>query len=121
MKTCNKCGVEKAFSEYNKNNSYSDGYDKTCRTCRKQRSRDLAYEREMEYAAGLYRRTMQLYPSSDNISLFHRNSVKGINNRFGGHLSDDAWSLGVVEVRHEDDDMFGENGFYPGRSWEEIC
>lgn len=35
MKTCNKCGKEKPKSEFPKNKTYKDGFNVTCKVCKR--------------------------------------------------------------------------------------
>lgn len=44
MKTCKRCGFEKSFSEFRKNERYKDGYTSWCNECHKQRNSELAKE-----------------------------------------------------------------------------
>ena len=41
MKTCNKCGEAKEFSEFYKSKISKDGYRSECKTCNKERERKL--------------------------------------------------------------------------------
>jgi len=41
-KTCSKCNVEKAVSEFGNNKNYKDGLAPTCRTCRSVHQKELA-------------------------------------------------------------------------------
>lgn len=53
MKTCNKCGETKEFSEFWKRKSNKDGHRPSCKTCEKERNRErkksplLQLEREV--------------------------------------------------------------------------
>lgn len=91
MKTCCTCKQEKRLASFNKCRTYDDGLARQCRDCSKLFAKKT---RERERAG--------ISPSRAR-----RGSV-GV-------------SVVLVAYQDDDDDMFGEDGFYPGRSWEELC
>jgi len=45
MKTCNKCGETKEFSEFHKANKLPDGYQYNCKSCKKSMAEDWYYNK----------------------------------------------------------------------------
>lgn len=44
MKTCRRCGLEKSFSEFRKNERYKDGHTSWCYECHRERNSEWAKE-----------------------------------------------------------------------------
>lgn len=51
LKTCSKCGVEKALAEFNRDKSRTDGHDPRCKACDAERNREYRAKHSERIAA----------------------------------------------------------------------
>ena len=91
MKTCCTCKQEKGLASFNKCKTYDDGLCRQCRDCSKLFKKKT---REREKAG--------ISPSRARPGMV-------------------VFSNAPVPYQDCDDVMFGEDGFYPGGTWEELC
>ena len=93
MKTCCTCKQEKGLASFTKCRTHDDGLDRRCRDCSKLFAKKT---REREKAG--------ISPSRAR----------------RGSRGSDGVSVVMISYQGCDDEMFGEDGFYPGGSWEEL-